>query len=280
MTAPSQRSSRIALASVTAAMLVGVIAGYALGRHGSPPPVERSPEASKPVVQPGPTVAPPLGRPELLDAAAAAADAYAAGRAGSAANAELIGRAFEIDIPFGCYGPAPEQSSQRLRWSYDGNDEALRVSVAPEDWSKVGWLVAAAGKSVEAIEGFWLPRPWSRSDRCPPAELRMLLPPILPAPQPTVGLAQVFDADSPRVGIRAGRPYELAEKMGVEAVQGSEGFRVRMTGRIASFATGQPVACHSVGAELPPVCIIAVELERLSIINPITGARLADWTGG
>lgn len=280
MTAPSQRSSRIALSIGAAALLAGAAGGYVLGRQPATAPAKRAPEAPVTIATPRPAVAPILGRAELLDAAAAAADAYAAGRPGPAANAELVGRSFEVEVPFGCYGPAPEESSQRLRWSYDLDDQALRVSVLPEDWSGVAWMTALAGDDIEAVEGFWLPRPWSRSGGCPPAELRMVLPPISPAPQQSVGLAQFFSADGSRAGVRAGRPYEFVEKMRVEAVQGAEGFRVRLTGRVAAMANGQPVGCHSQGAELRPTCIVAIELERLSIVNPVTGDRLAEWTGG
>jgi hypothetical protein len=279
MTEPSQRSSRIALAAGAAAALALAIGGYVVGRSTSPPPPEPAPAPVEATPAPKlPVITPPLGRSDLLDAVAAAADAFAAGYAGAAGNAELVGRRFEVRIPFGCYGASPENGGATLRWNYDPKDGTLRVSAAPEVWTNIPWVRSLAGEKVEAVEGFWLPRPWSKAEACPTRDARMIAPPLLPAPRQTVGLAQFFEAGGSRVPRRDGKPYETVEKVTLEKLQATEGFRLVLRGRIDALPNGQPVGCHSPGPEIQPVCLIAVELDRVAIENPLSGEQLAEWS--
>lgn len=273
MTDPRPRSSRIALSAAVAAALA--LGGYVVGRSSAAPSCPAAaPEPKAPRL---PAITPPLGRRDLLAAAAAAADAYAAGDAATTANAELVGRRFEIRIPFGCYGASPEEAAAPLRWNYDADAKALRISAAPEAWTDIPWLRVLVGNEVEAVEGFWIPRPWSNSEACPTPEARMALPPILPMPQQTVGLAQLFEAGGSRVHRRDGEPYRTVEKVELEALQATEGFRLVLSGRVGALPNGQPVGCHGAGAELRPVCLIAVEFDRVAIENPISGEQLAEW---
>lgn len=278
MTEPSRRSSRIALAVGLAGALVAAIGGYALGRSTAAAPEAPAPAAS-PTAPPAarlPSVT-ALDRGDILNAVAVAADAHAQGKAGTAENAALVGRRFELRLPFGCYGASPEDSPSSLRWSYDAETRTLRVSAAPEVWTGIPWVRALGGEDVEAVEGFWIPRPWTASEACPTAEARAMVPPILPAPQQSVGLAQFFDADSSRVPQRDGKPYETVEKIEPDALQATEGFRLVLSGRIGALPDGQPVGCGSAGAELRPTCLVAVEVNRVAIENPLSGALLAEW---
>ena len=275
MTDPPPRSSRIALfAAVAAALAVG---GYVVGRTSASPSDPAPAVAPEPKAPRLPAITPPLDRRGLLAAAAAAADAYAAGRTATTANAELVGRRFEIRIPFGCYGASPDEAAASLRWNYDADAKALRISAAPEAWTDIPWVRTLAGDEVEAVEGFWIPRPWSTSESCPTPEARMALPPILPMPQQTVGLAQLFETGGSRVHRRGGEPYRTVEKVELDALKTTEGFRLVLSGRVGAFPNGQPVACHGAGAELRPVCLIAVEFDRVAIENPLSGEQLADW---
>jgi len=262
-----------------AAVALG-LGGYVVGRSTAAAPPPPRPAANTPAETPTPrlpVLTPPLGRIDLLAAASAAADAYAAGRAGTPENAELVGRRFEVRIPFGCYGASPEGGAA-LRWDYDPAAEALRVSAAPEVWTDVPWVRALAGEQTEAVEGFWLPRPWSNAEACPPSEARMAAPPILPAPRETVGLAQFFDTSGSRVPRRDGSPYRTVEKVRLEALRATEGFRLVLSGRIGALPNGQPVGCQSPTAEIRPVCLVAVEWDRVAIENPLSGELLAEWT--
>ena len=275
MTDPSHRSSRIALTAGIAAVLA--IGGYVVGRTTATPPQPAPAAPPEPPAPRLPAMTPPRGRTDLLAAAAAAADAYAAGRSDTPQNAELVGRRFEIRIPFGCYGASPEDSAASLRWNYGAEDKALRISATPEVWTDIPWVRALVGEQVEAVEGFWLPRPWSSSESCPTPEARMALPPILPAPQQTVGLAQLFETGGSRVHRRDGKPYRTVEKVELDALKATEGFRLVLSGRVGTLPSGQPVGCHSAGAELQPVCLVAVEFDRVAIENPLSGEQLAAW---
>jgi hypothetical protein len=277
MTDPSQRSSRIALAAGAAAALALAIGGYVIGRATATPPQPAPAAVPEPPAPRLPALTPPLGRSDLLAAAAAAADAYAMGRADTPENADLVGRRFEIRIPFGCYGASPEDSAASLRWNYDADDKALRISATPEVWTDLPWVRALAGEQAEAVEGFWIPRPWSSAESCPTPEARMALPPILPTPQQTVGLAQLFETGGSRVHRRDGKPYRTVEKVEPEELQATEGFQLVLSGRVGAFPNGQPVGCHSAGAELQPVCLVAVEFERVAIENPLSRDQLAAW---
>ena len=279
MIEPSQRSSRIAVATGAVVALTLAIGGYVLGRSSASPPAPPSPPpaASKSQEVRTPVVAAPLDRGDLLAAVDAAANAYAAGRAGTPTNAALVGRRFEVRIPFGCYGAVPEDSAATLRWNYDAEKEALRISATPEVWADIAWAHALAGDRIEAVEGFWIPRPWSTDEACPTPEARMRVPPILPAPQQTVGLAQFFETGSSRVPRRDGKPYQTVEKVSLESLRATDGFRLVLGGRISALPSGQPIGCHSPGAELRPVCLVAVEFDRVAFENPQSGALLAEW---
>ena len=278
MTDPRQRSSRIARVASVAAALALAIGGYVVGRTTSTPPAPVAEPAPATPAPPPPAITPLLGRADLLAASAAAADAYAIGRDAIPANAELVGRRFEVRIPFGCYGASPEEAGASLRWNYDADDKALRINATPEVWTDIPWVRTLAGEQVEAVEGFWLPRPWSQSETCPTPEARMALPPILPAPQQTVGLAQLFETGGSRVHRRDGKPYRTVEKVEPEALQATDGFRLVLSGRVGALPNGQPVGCHSAGAELQPVCLVVVEFDRVAIENPSSGEQLAEWT--
>ncbi len=281
MTESSQRSSRRALVAGAAAAFALAIGGFVAGRATSPPPAKPEEPAAQPAPAEAaprrPVITPPLGRGELLAAVAAAADAYAAGQAGTPDNAGLVGRRFEVRIPFGCYGASAEGSGASLRWNYDPKNETLRISAAPEVWTNVPWVRALAGEQTEAVEGFWLPRPWSRGETCPTHDARMVVPPILPTPSETVGLAQFFETGSSRVSRRDGKPYQTVKKVPLGALQTTEGFWLVLNGRVRALPNGQPVGCHSLGAELRPVCLVSVEFDRVAIENPLSSERLAEW---
>lgn len=104
-----------------------------------------------------------------------------------------------------------------------------------------------------------------------------MVPPILPTPTETVGLAQFFETGASRVPQRSGKPYETVEKVPLDALQATEGFRLVLSGRIGSLPSGQPVGCHSPSTELRPVCLIAVEFDRVAVENPLSGELLAEW---
>ena len=87
------------------------------------------------------------------------------------AQAALDGRRFAVRLRFGCGGPAGEASSDALRWRVK-SDESLEITATPDLSLDAPELAGAVTQTVEAVEGFWIPRPWLLSDACPAAEGR------------------------------------------------------------------------------------------------------------
>lgn len=63
------------------------------------------------------------------------------------------------------------------------------------------------------VEGFWIPRPWSYSDACPPRRDQPVPASPTPPAGQTFGPAELFDAGDSRVQRRSDRPYEQVLKL-------------------------------------------------------------------
>jgi hypothetical protein len=214
---------------------------------------------------------PPLGRADLLAAVAQAASAAAAGAPAPEAATGLAGRRFSLRLPFGCAGP---QSDAWAGFEYDAGRETLRLSARPETWTDQPWvrtLVATDG--TEAIEGFWIRRPWMLMEGCP------AVAPLADAAQgdETLGLVQVFDADGSRLARRSGRAYQATEKMSAEPRPGQGGFRLALEGRVAATELRGPIRCLAASADQRPVCLVMVEIDRVAF-EDASGRRIAEWT--
>jgi hypothetical protein len=220
-----------------------------------------------------------LGRPDLISLGASAADAAASGQPLAAAATELVGKRFEIALPFGCEGPAPEGSPAPLRWRYDEKASALRIHVEPAVWETADWW-RAAPETVEAMEGFWVERPWSSLETCPSSSPVSSAPGSDPVTLPgqTLGLVQLLSPDAPRQMHRNGKPYEAVIGKPAEAARLQQGLQVRLSGRVGRFPDGQPVRClQSGGPEQRPVCLIAVTFDEVAFRDPASGETLSVW---
>lgn len=264
----------IAAAALVAIALAG--GGYLVGRgeRAAPPPVV-SPVVrhapAKPVEAPAPIIPRQLGRADLIRIVAAAADAFADGRAIPAVDRQ-IGRRFAIRIPFGCGGPSKEKLDP-LGWRYDPDTETLRLRATPQKFAEESWVKERLqGTEIESVEGFWLPRPWTSSETCPKAA------DSTPAdPSHTLGIAQFFDPDSPRSGQRGDRAFETVKKLEQASLTAGAGFRLLLEGRIAALPAGGAVLCHSEAAYQRPTCLLAAKFDRIAIENPADGELLAEW---
>ncbi len=290
MDEPTLRKSRLALAGGIAAALAVGGTGFLIGRGTSPrsvEPVAARPVAAAPAVAREPAAPPTPGNPvltraDVLALAARTADAVASGQAVPKAVADSAGQRFELRLPFGCRGPAEPESDAAMRWRYDETDKALRVHVAPVVWTRADILDAAGqATAAGAVEGFWIPRPWTASEACPatqdnPApdgtEAVML-------PGQTLAIAQFFDRDGARQGQRNGKPYETVVRMRPDELQAGQGFQLRIAGRIANIPGQGPVSCRQpAGAEQRPICVVGVTMDEVAIDNPRTGKTLATWS--
>ena len=220
---------------------------------------------------------PPLGREQLLALASRAASAYAAGMGQAPADTELAGRQFEMKIPFGCYGPSAEDDGAALGWSYESGTAALRLRAKPDVSAESPIVQAIGGEEVEAIEGFWIPRPWTASETCPPP--RAGEPTAVPSP-PSIGLARFFTESDSRIGRRDLRSYETVKRISAESLPREGGFIMALSGRLVALPSGQTVKCHSQHPNARPACLISVEIERVDFQNAETGETIATWHSG
>lgn len=256
---------------------VGIAVAVALLVTACSRPVEPvkapAPEPLQPVISlpPAPTQPSALTRADLLAGVALAASAHGAGSTYPKAVAELAGRRFTLAMPFGCDGPA--EAGAGASYTLGSGGRALKLTAQPEQWTNTDWKQSFADiGEVEALEGFWLRRPWLLESACPakfPA-----LPGALPSPE-TVGLVRVFEAEGSRLLRRGDRPYEITRKVDPETPPPAGGFRLVLEGRIAE-AKGQPVRCRSARPDQRPTCLVAVEFDRVAIEDP-QGETLAQW---
>lgn len=286
MEEPSPRSGRWAIAAALAAAIAVGGGGFLLGRSTAEPMPGSS---SAPVAAPSaaataePILQGPLGRAEILALAEDAADAIAAGRQPGPDIAQADGRRFELRLPFGCAGSAGENSTASMRWRYDAQNETLRLHVAPVVWTTADWWTGDAPAGVEAVEGFWVPRPWTSSEGCPAKAAIPTPGGTAPAtlPEQSLALGQVFFADTARNSRRNGNPYRAAIHVPAAQFGAPEGFRLRITGRIAGNRATGPVRCRQpAGPNQRPICLVSVVFDEVAIENPANGETLSTWSLG
>lgn len=217
----------------------------------------------------------PLNRGDILTAAARAADMFGAGQPLPEANRALIDRKFALRLPFGCAGAEAEAWAG---WTWNPATKALKVTIRPEQWGDAPWIAAIAPeRTFEAVEGFWLRRPWTSAETCPSPSVRTPNMTGGGEGRQTVGLAQFFSASSPRTLRRGGRPYAVTLKEPVMPDPRTGRFALSIRGRISGFADGQPIRCWTSSPDLEPVCLVAVELESVGIEDLSTGKSVAEW---
>jgi hypothetical protein len=266
----SPRPSLVALAA-------SLLALAACQREPQPAPAPAAKSETPPVVTVAPS--PVLDRAGLLQAMDIAASAFAAGR--EVGGSSLAGRRFVVRQAFGCGAPgdaaeAAPDGLATVAWAKDR--QSLKFNLAPADWLQSG-VIGRDDSNLEAAEGFWLARPWLRTEACPA---------IAPAastsdqssPQ-TVGLAAVFKANGARTGRRNGRAYAftLRGEDGQPPMPSAQGYRLVLEGRMTAFADNRAIHCRAAAADQRPVCIGAVQLDRVAF-EDADGQMLSEWREG
>lgn len=205
---------------------------------------------------------------------------------GAVTGAEpIVGRQFDIRLAFGCEGaealPVGVAEDGLARWSWGPDRQTIRLSLAPGDWADSALIAGGGQDPWEAVEGFWISRPWMMADDCPRVRTDPLaLGAAAPSP-PTVGLAAVFETDGSRIGRRNGRAYTHTIRQVGDAplVALHAGYRVRLQGRIVAFPDGQAIRCRAAHSNQRPVCVAAVQLDRVAF-ESATGEGLSEWRPG
>lgn len=234
-----------------------------------------------------------VGRADILAAVASAADEVAATNPLPQSNLELTNRSFELTMPIACEDGATGTWGS---WRFDPLSRVLRVNFSRQNWAAVPLFADLAnGQTFETAEGFWIERPWTRSEQCPgsvdnaaksgipknggKASLENLETPSpeQAAPDNRLALVQYFSSDAPRRLLRGKRPYAYTAKLPKNAEPTPRAFRVRIEGRITAFDDGQPVHCVNRQTSKPPVCAVAVEFGKITLEDATTGETLADW---
>ena len=269
-TIASPRSSIVALAA-------SLLALAGCQREPQPAPAPDKKSETPPVVTVAP--APVLDRAGLLEAMDIAASAFAAGR--EVGGASLAGRRFVVRQAFGCGVPndaaeAAADGQATVYWAKDG--QSLKFSLAPADWLRSG-LIGNDDSSLEAAEGFWLERPWLRTEACP-AIAPGASPSSQASPQ-TSGLAAVFKPNGARTGRRNGRAYEftLRGEDGQPPAPSAQGYRLVLEGRMTTFADGRAIHCRTAAPDQRPVCIGAAQFDRVAF-EDADGQMLSEWRDG
>ncbi len=281
MQEPSSRTSRLAIAGALAAAMLLAGGGFLLGRGTTertappPAPVPAPIALATPSPTPSPAVRAQLGRADLLDLARLAADPQS--EALDERLTDAVGKRFELRLPFGCDGPADEASASPMRWRYDAERRTLRVQAAPTDWTAADWWRQGAPEGIAAIEGFWISRPWTKSDACPPTSEAGAGP--APEAEETLAIGQVFLTDGPRQARRDGQPYQITKRIADDRLDTSRGFHLRLSGRIAGVPGGTgPVRCHQPGdPDRRPVCLLGVVFDQVAIESAASGEVIATW---
>ncbi len=272
-----------------------------IGEEGGPAENVDQSTMNKPQV---PLPEPPMDRAQLLAAIARAASATAAGTDDSADQRSLAGSRFELRIRFGCRGPASDLTEAIFGWSFNQPDRTLRVRVTPTISSDEPIVSQFAGEDVEAVEGFWIPRPWLLDPVCPAAaavrpdsadqktepsspatESEAPLEPVddeqesqAPPPAwPKVGIVQFFTDTDPRTRRRGLRPYETLKTLRADEPLSGQGYNLVLAGRIRPLPGQRAIACVSRGADQPPDCVISVRIDRVRFERPDTKETLAEW---
>lgn len=250
-----------------------------------PQPGIATPAVQTPAVMPLSAV----GRSDLLAAAAAAADSVAAGNPLSKSNLELTSRIFELRLPFACGDGVLGKWGE---WSIDPETRVLRVAFRPQNWGDDPIFARmAAGATYDAAEGFWIERPWTRAEQCPPApelspaattaqgKRTAQTPMATGSAETSLALVQYFSPDASRTLRRGNRPYTFTAKLAAESEALPQGLRVKLVGRISGFADGQPIHCVVKAPSRPPICAVAVEFTQVILEDGGTGETLTEWGG-
>lgn len=267
---------------------------------GEPQPANGSaeePVVDRPIV---PRPDPPLDRAGLLAAVAQAASLSASGTPQAIAQRRLDGRPFEVRIRFGCKGPSLDLDETWLGWAYEAKQRRLRVRARPTISADEPLVATLKAGDFEAVEGFWIPRPWLLQAACPAAAAvqadqqaeqqdkqtgRAVVSPAAspaePVPRsPRVGIAQFFTDADPRTGRRRNRPFESIKVLEEGQPPGSQGYTLVLSGRLRALPGTGVIACASAGPDSPPECIVSADFDQVWIETPDTGEIVAQWGSG
>ena len=180
-------------------------------------------------------------------------------------------------------GPLGATDLTGTGWRYDADRSALRLQVASTRWAPQDWFGEGSPADVEAVEGFWIPRPWTSAESCPRIDTPAAaagIEPVTLAGQ-TLAIGQAFGKGGARQDQRDGEPFVAVVRSAPDAVRTGAGFRARLTGQLNELPGGGAVRCRQPGgSDQRPICLIGATFDEIAIENATTGETVAQWPGG
>lgn len=232
----------------------------------------------------------PLTRADLLLAVMRAGSAAAVGGNDAAAQRGLADKRFELRLRFGCADAAIAAAPGAA--AFDPQARTVKLSFPAELNLANPAFGTLLGQDVEAIEGFWIRRPWLLEPACPLAVAERMptatlsnglpsvpSPPAEPLELPRIGIAQIFTQSDARTHRREQRAYQATESLVVDEAPSRAGYDMVIEGRLRAFPTGHVIACAP-AADRPPTCMISARFDSVSIERADTGELVADWPSG
>lgn len=277
-----------------------------------------------------------VDRRQLLLAVNEATSAAALGIDDSGQQSSLMGRQFILRIPIGCDG----ESDAATGFIYDEDNQRLTLKAVPEltladvekvrpvteeapvpvpsaekqspDGSATTEPVAAKSNiaaaptltKIEAVNGFWISRPWVLADSCPietafvgstaenaetegtQADDKDGLPADTEPKSneldetPSVAIAHFFTARDPRVGRRDGSAYRITKRVTEDERPDPKSLRLVLRGRLGQMPDGKTIQCSKGTAKERPRCVISASFDRVSFENANGSIVYAQWGGG
>lgn len=255
--------------------------------------------STAPMVPALPIVVPPLSREGLLLAVVHAASAAALGQADTEAQRQLDGKRFELRMRFGCGGETPATPDDPRSWTFDAKRRVLSLQVKPELGKKLPLMEELSGDTYEAVEGFWIRRPWLLTSACPASPPEEAAPEAAASPQtdtkqvasekpaatpspdadltPRIGIAQFFTPTDARTHRRDNRAYKTTRVLKEGEAPSAAGYDLVISGRLRRLADGRVIACRVADPSAPPDCILSAEFDKVSIELP-SGEVIAKWS--
>ena len=282
--------------------LVAIAALFAGCQGGTEPSAPAEEPANEQAARPPlPIAEPPMDRAALLRAVTEVASQAALGQTDGERQDRLDGKRFEVRIRFGCptSGLAANPTTAPFGVSFDEEERTLRVRAAPDLGLGDAGVAATAGETVEAVEGFWMHRPWLLQDGCvamppPPAAPRADAQRAEPAADTTasktstaspppaythrVGIGHFFTESESRTGRRDGRAYESTKVLPEGTRPSAQGYNLVLSGRLRKLPAGRVISCRLTSASLPPECVVSATFDRVRVETPGTNAVLAEWS--
>ena len=226
----------------------------------------------------------------MLQAVAIAASATALGQDDINAQRGLDGKRFDVRIRFGCTTVVAAPFNVR----FGEEDRTLRVRAAPDMTLKDPAVAPLSSQSIEAVEGFWLRKPWLLQDGCPvmsnPQRTTETKPAVSQTPRVVtgnaarpavysqrVGIAQFFTEADSRTSRREARPYDLSKVLAENEAPSPVGYNLVLSGRLRRLPDGRVISCRVADVDAPPECVVSAEFDRVRIENPGTRNILGEW---